>query len=288
LADLPAKFCFALDGVGEYQLDTTYADLALRAVAPDASRSVRVRLIVGGEICGEEMPAEQGVEALLDAARAAEGKRLFTRGCSSSDASSSPLAPLGVSEAHRPDLLNLAPSIPLGRVNAEQAFGVAALVRGYGGELRLAPWRGLVLGAMPRAELAEIVEELQGLGLPLDASDGYRGIAACVGIEGCAEALADVRRDAATLARRLAARAQGTACAISLAACPKRCGMRRGVGIEFVARREGYDVFVDGKLALAEISSLRLPQELVDRELSAHDLGDAFEFRLMELQQSKA
>jgi sulfite reductase beta subunit-like hemoprotein len=213
---------------------------------------VRVRLIVDGEIRGEEMPAECGVEALLDAARAAEGKRLFTRGCSSSDASLSLLAPLGVSEAHHPGLVNLVPSIPLGRLSAEQAEGVAALVRECAGELRLAPWRGLVLGAMPRAVLGELTSALERLGFPLDSRDGYAGISACAGSEGCTRALADVRRDAALLAQRLvSAGTYAPRRLLSLSACERRCGGARGAEIELVAKPGGYDVFAGGEL-LAE------------------------------------
>jgi sulfite reductase beta subunit-like hemoprotein len=141
--------------------------------------------------------------------------------------------------------VTLAPSIPLGRLRADQAHALAVLGSHTGASLRLTPWRTLVFVDVPRAALGDARDALAAAGLVLDPSDGYHGVAACAGSHGCTAALADVRGDAAQLARRLAAR-ETHGRRVNLAGCAKRCAMRRGAAVDLVAAEDGYVVLRDG------------------------------------------
>lgn len=270
LAALPPKFVFAIDGGG--CASPGRADLALSAV--ETAEGIRWSLAVGGVATGWGAPPDSAVAILLDAARAAlafaaashsleRGWRLAslagvtaavldalgTRLVACAEPTHRPvptIAPIGAVHAHRADLVNVVPSIPLGRLAASQAAALADLAERCGADLRLAPWRGVVLGAVRRAALPEVEAELTRLRLPLDRSDGFAGIAACAGSEACPSALADVRADAVRLARRLAGAAAPPGWSVNLAGCSKRCAMRGGASVDLVATDCGYDVHLAG------------------------------------------
>ncbi|MFF7631531.1 hypothetical protein ACFZB9_00045 [Kitasatospora sp. NPDC008050] len=76
-----------------------------------------------------------------------------------------------------------------GRAGARQWRALAAA----GDELRVTPWRGVVLpGAGPA-----LLPELAALGLRTDPATPWERATACTGAPGCAKSLADVRADAA-------------------------------------------------------------------------------------------
>ena len=147
--------------------------------------------------------------------------------------------------------VNLVPAIPLGRIDAVQAHALALIARENEGDVRLAPWRGIVLGNLLPDRLPQARAHLDDVGLSLSDDGGYTGVAACAGLHACDAAHADVRRDAATYARTIAAlrsdeRAEG-GWTVNFAGCEKRCAMRRGADAELVASATGYDVRVRGE-----------------------------------------
>ena len=269
LAELPAKFCFALDGGGR-PFDSSRADLALRAVSRGGE--ICFALFVGGRSSGFAVAPQHAARTLLDGARAALAtgapSRVWRLSTSPSacaavlealapvvfsarydDSPSAPAAaPLGILPAGGTDRANLVPSIPLGRLDAARARAVAMLVETSGADLRLTPWRGIVIGAVPSDALRAIVDALEALGLSVERPGGYAGVAACAGIEGCSSAHADVRRDAVSLARQLAGAPSPSSWSVNVAGCEKRCGMRRGASVELVASESGYDVCIDGRV----------------------------------------
>jgi sulfite reductase beta subunit-like hemoprotein len=74
-------------------------------------------------------------------------------------------------------------------------------------------------------------------------------------VQGCASSHADVRGDAAKLARRLMGRAPHRAQTINLSGCEKRCAMRNGATVELVASPSGYNISIGGNLLDTERSS---------------------------------
>ncbi len=105
------------------------------------------------------------------------------------------------------------PSVPLGRLTAEQASRISAIAAESGGDLRLAPWRGIVLGSVAKHRAADITGQLQAVALSCDGRDGFDGIAACAGNTGCDASLADC--------------AQRCGCA-----CTATCGPRSASGVD--------------------------------------------------------
>ena len=81
----------------------------------------------------------------------------------------------------------------------------------------------------------KIVAQLQSIGLPCDGRDGFRGIAACAGSTGCDASLADVRGDAAALARLLAGSPKPSGWTVNLSGCEKQCAPRRGATAEVLS-----------------------------------------------------
>jgi len=295
LAELPPKFAFAIDGGGR-PFPHGRADLALVAVMHDGAPAFALR--IGGEPAGFAVAPEHGAEALIAGARAvlphvdrtlagpwrldrcagARGSVLaaiapygFRTGADALRATGDAI-PLGVLSGAHPDRLTLAPSVPLGRLRGDQARALARLSAHTAASLRLTPWRTIVIVDVPRAALDDARQTLAAAGLVLDASDGYHGVAACAGSNGCGAALADVRGHAAQLARRLAARdTRGRR--VNLAGCAKRCAMRRAAAVDLVAADDGYVVLLDGveserglgaadaiERAVAAVSSPRVPE----------------------------
>jgi precorrin-3B synthase len=153
----------------------------------------------------------------------------------------------GVSPTGRRDLINIIPTIPLGRLSSHQASTLAQVVKNWDGDLRLAPWRGVVLGAMPATAAEGIAERLHSMGLSCDGQNGFHGIAACAGITGCDASLADVRGDAAMLAQRLSGKPAPPGWTINLSGCEKQCARRNGASAELIANDFGYLLKINGE-----------------------------------------
>lgn len=164
-------------------------------------------------------------------------------------------APLGVSSANQSGNVNILPSVPLGRIRAEQAQCMADVVRDYGADLRLAPWRGVVLASIQEDLANRICIKLMDVGLVCDGSDGFRGITACAGISGCEASLADVRRDAEAMAQRLAGRELQPGWSVNLSGCEKQCARRHGATVDLIATTSGYSLSVAGRVEAEGCSS---------------------------------
>ncbi|MEU0083492.1 cobalamin biosynthesis protein CobG [Streptomyces sp. NPDC006274] len=129
---------------------------------------------------------------------------------------------------------------PLGRLSAVQWRLVAEVAERHGtGELRVTPWRGVVVpGAGP-----EPLGVLAGAGLVTDPDSPWLGVGACTGRPGCAKSLADVRADATA---HLAAGAGGLP--VHWSGCERRCGHPRGARVDVVATGDGrYEVSAPGE-----------------------------------------
>jgi precorrin-3B synthase len=280
LANLPPKFSFLLDGGGR-RFDADTADLGLTAVA--IAGAVRMHLTVGGTATGLGVNVDRATECMLEAARAcldistaygisSRGRKiasvpeafadlmrrlsgLLLECPSPANLSKISPTPIGILPGNHPDSVHIIPSIPLGRMTAAQAEVIAESVMQYEGDLRLASWRGVVLGAMPASAGEDVLHKLQTVGLSCDNSDGYGGLAACAGLSGCASALTDVRRDAAVLARRLAGGGVDRRWTVNFSGCDKRCAMRNGATVELVATASGYSLKVDGEVFRSECSA---------------------------------
>jgi precorrin-3B synthase len=280
LTSLSPKFTFAIDGGGRwFSRDTD--DLALRAV--NVSNTNYFHLEIGGTSSGFCVGIDQAVDCMLEAARIclrvskefdipARGRRIasvaaarnslierlshFLVPCAHpGDRGHVVEIPVGVYPTKRDDFVNIIPSVPLGRLTALQTQRISEMTKAWDGDIKLAPWRGVVLGCIPKSAVSSVVEQLQAVGLSYDGKDGYRGISACAGSAGCQASLADVRGDAAFLARRLFGHRAITGWTVNFSGCDKRCAMRNGAIAELVANQSGYSLKINGQLVASNCSS---------------------------------
>ncbi|WP_233521366.1 precorrin-3B synthase [Streptomyces triticagri] len=130
--------------------------------------------------------------------------------------------------------------VPLGRLSLEQWRELTRFAAEAGtGELRLTPWRGVVVPA-PRSAAAAALARLAATGLVTDPASAWPRVGACIGRPGCAKSHADVRVDAA--------RAPVAQAGLSLywSGCERRCGRPRGAHADVVAvPGGGYRVSAD-------------------------------------------
>ncbi|MET9855659.1 precorrin-3B synthase [Streptomyces sp. NPDC006450] len=117
------------------------------------------------------------------------------------------------------------------------------------GELRITPWRSIVL---PRASTRRPVDgyaHLLAAGLSVAPDGPWESVTACTGRPGCAKALSDVRADA-----RAVVDATGEPSAepgpvpvpVHWSGCERRCGHPRGTAwVDLVATPDGYRI--DGR-----------------------------------------
>ncbi|MGW8397464.1 precorrin-3B synthase [Streptomyces lydicus] len=232
---------------------------ALRIAGPDAPRAALAAaeaFLTAAEASGtgawrvRELPAEHALTArdVAEALRATgitathvpDGARTFT-----ATAGPTPGVVEGADGRHTLSVL-----APLGRLSAAQWRLLTATAARHGsGELRLTPWRGVVLPGLPAAEAAERLAALSAAGLITDPSSPWHRLGACTGRPGCAKSRTDVRAD---LAQAVAAGARvpggSTAPApgapVYWSGCERRCGHPHGTWVDVLATADGYQVSV--------------------------------------------
>ncbi|MGW1217878.1 cobalamin biosynthesis protein CobG [Streptomyces californicus] len=131
----------------------------------------------------------------------------------------------------------LAVDVPLGRLTPGQWRLLTATARRYGGELRLTPWRGIVVpGPFTGAEAADALGALAAAGLITSPDSPWTGVGACIGRPGCAKSLADVRAEAG------AALGPAGRLPVYWSGCERRCGHPHGEWIDVVATPDGHRI----------------------------------------------
>jgi precorrin-3B synthase len=130
----------------------------------------------------------------------------------------------------------LVATVPLGSLGQAQAAALVEVARSRLGELRVTPWRSVVVGGL--ADTDDAVEQLEAVGLVVEPDSPWNGVTACAGRPGCAKALADVRADARHVTPGIPAGRR----AVHWSGCERRCGRPAGEFIDVVAVRNGYSV----------------------------------------------
>ncbi|WP_229844481.1 precorrin-3B synthase [Streptomyces cinnamoneus] len=134
---------------------------------------------------------------------------------------------------------------PLGRLTVAQWRLLARTAAEAGtGELRVTPWRGIVVpGLTPGAAPARLAA-LADAGLVTSPASPWHRAGACAGRPGCAKSLTDVRADAA--AALTGARPGGPrALPVYWSGCERRCGHPSdGPWVDVLATADGYRVAV--------------------------------------------
>ncbi|MEW1627323.1 precorrin-3B synthase [Streptomyces sp. NPDC089173] len=252
-AALSGRFLFALDG-GHGDVDALGADVTVIA---EGRSDALLRIGAADEVF--RIPAAEAPRAALRAAEA------FLRAASDSGAwrvkdlpddvrtelvraigsvagpsehrtrprtakAPGPAGPFGSTAA-------LSVDVPLGRLTAAQWRLLTDTARRHGGELRLTPWRGVVIPfGGGRAEAADALRTLSEAGLITAPDSPWTGVGACIGRPGCAKSLSDVRAEAGA-----AVGAPGRL-PVYWSGCERRCGHPHGEWIDVVAAPDGHRI----------------------------------------------
>ncbi|WP_435847011.1 cobalamin biosynthesis protein CobG [Streptomyces eurythermus] len=144
-------------------------------------------------------------------------------------------APSGAADGPPPGVIGgaLSVHVPLGRLSARQW---AELTRAAGSELRLTPWRGVVVPTSASTTApAEALARLGTVGLVSDPASPWLRVGACIGRPGCAKAHADVRADAARTLEAVGRHALP----LYWSGCERRCGHPSGDHVDVLATPDG-------------------------------------------------
>ncbi|MFJ9622715.1 cobalamin biosynthesis protein CobG [Streptomyces sp. NPDC101181] len=128
--------------------------------------------------------------------------------------------------------------VPLGRLTPAQWRLLTGTARRHGGELRLTPWRGVVVPGPFGGpdDAAEALGALAAAGLITAPDSPWTGVGACIGHPGCAKSSSDVRAEAG------AAVGPVGRLPVYWSGCERRCGHPQGEWIDVVATPDGHRV----------------------------------------------
>lgn len=291
LAALPAKFSIGLDGGERASIAAFPNDVLLRAMP----RGLRVLLRLGVEdddradlglslATSEVVPfiaaladwyvealpvggskprlrqlvAERGVEAMR-AALIERVPSLVVDGTIVPAASTVVgRAPIGVQAQHDGGRVTVGLAPRLDGWSSAQLRALAEVAERFGGgELRLSPWRTVLVPGVSIDAVDAVNEALEAVGLSARERLLIDGIVACVGSAGCASGGADTVRDASKLAALLEGRA-GIPASVHFSGCAKRCAQRRPADVTLIGsveRPDTYDIFASGRLEAAGVTA---------------------------------
>ncbi|GAA0472741.1 precorrin-3B synthase [Streptomyces stramineus] len=139
---------------------------------------------------------------------------------------------------------------PLGRLTSAQWRLLARTAVAYGsGELRVTPWRGIVVPGRPAGEPSgpgapARLAALAAAGLVASAASPWHRAGACAGRPGCAKSLADVRADAAACLVADPGHRGPAGLPVYWSGCERRCGRPGGSWVDVLATADGYEVTV--------------------------------------------
>lgn len=272
--NLPAKFCLSVDDGGRFPLLEVAADIAFEACS-GSQFAVRIGGVAGGVIAIDDV-AETALALVagfisLRTRSAATARRMRdlveALGADAITASCATLAG-GYAEANAQqhtagadragqdavgriadDVLGIA--APFGCLHYTQLALMADVAEHSGdGELRLTPWRAILIPATASGALELVEAECARAGLITDAADPRRHIAACPGAPACASATVATRDVAAELAPLL--RSHET---LHVSGCAKGCASSASASVVLIGRDGDFDLVRNGKPSDAPVLS---------------------------------
>ncbi|MET9873052.1 precorrin-3B synthase [Actinacidiphila glaucinigra] len=258
-AGLSGRFLFALDD-GRGDTAALGADVTLIALPGAATAELRLAGRPVARVPAADAPrwavraaetfltlaAERGARAWRIADIDPDGTAIAARlraeaappaGPSAATAGGPP--PLGLVPHPGGTTCALSVGVRLGRLTTG-AWRLLARIAGTGaGELRITPWRGVVVPGLPRAGAREALDRLAAAGFLTGEDSPWRGVTACAGRPGCAKSLADVRADAGTALRDAVPEPGHRLLPVHFSGCERRCGHPDGSWVDVVAGADG-------------------------------------------------
>lgn len=125
----------------------------------------------------------------------------------------------------------------LGRLDPLVLGRLATLAEQHGsGEVRVTPWRGLVVPHVSATEVEAVLASCDDLGLVCDPAHPANVVVACAGECGCAAGLADTQADARVVIQHLATVAPAERPrSLHVSGCDKGCARPRPADVSLVA-----------------------------------------------------
>jgi sulfite reductase (ferredoxin) len=157
---------------------------------------------------------------------------------------------VGVHAQKQAGLYYMGAAVLRGRITADQMRAVAELAERFGsGELRTTNMQNLIVINVPRANVEELVRELDVIGLRVEASPFWRGAIACTGTEFCKLAVTETKGFTRWLVDELEERVPGfdESLKLHVTGCPNACGQHwiADIGLEGKKVKQGGKL-VDG------------------------------------------
>lgn len=134
---------------------------------------------------------------------------------------------VGVHAQKQPGLVYVGASVLRGRLSGLQLQQAAELAERFGsGDLRLTTTQNLIFINVPKERAAELVREIENMGLRVEGSHFWRGAIACTGTEFCKLAITETKGFTQWLVDELEERLPGFDQELKLhvTGCPNSCG----------------------------------------------------------------
>jgi len=296
--ELPAKFCIVIEDGGRFSLRDVAADIAFEACRRDGfavriGGSDRIGFVDANEIADaaislvnafialrgtnttparsmQELAENVGLPAILASCQPL--CRAFT-GSSSADNAVGRRTRSGHDAVGRIDSDLFGVAAPFGSLSADQLALLADLAHRHAeAELRLTPWRAILIPGVASGEVGHIETECARAGLITNPSDPRRHVAACAGAPGCASASVQTRDIAAALAPFVA-----PGDTLHVSGCAKSCASSNAASVTLVGRDGRFDLVRNGRPV--DVPTLRglSPEDarIAVQRLAAADLAHA-------------
>ncbi|PNG27485.1 precorrin-3B synthase [Methylocella silvestris] len=268
LHSLPGKFGFLIDDGGPLSLWDEITDvrfafdqprgkfdialgvdaIAIGSCAPEEIVAVALRIARAFLAVGEAMPEppRRMTDVIFGGGLAALAAAAGRPAPQQEWAPPRPAPPAPVGLLRFGDLSCFGAAAPFGRLSANMLAAVAGAAQTHGrGEIRLTPWRAVILPGVAPQEADALAEYFHAAGFIVSPDDKRLGVAACGGAPACARGTTPTHADALALAP-LAGQLFPTGLALHVSGCAKGCARPRRAPLTLVAHDGLYDLVLDG------------------------------------------
>jgi ferredoxin-nitrite reductase len=169
--------------------------------------------------------------------------------------------------------------LPVGRMTSDQCRGLAKIARRFGtGEIRLTVWQNLLITNIEDADIADVKQAIEEIGLEWQASSIRAGLVACTGNAGCKFAASNTKKNAMMIAEYLEERYElDQPINIHLTGCHHSCAQHAIGDIGLIATKvevgeemvEGYHILVGGRTGLDAKIGVKLFESIPVDELNS-------------------